>query len=174
MGGGQMPAKIAKTRFARKKPVRDLVITRVFDAPLEMVWRHFTEPELVKRWWGPEGYTAPSVKMDLRVGGESLFCMRSPEGQEIWSKGVYREIVPMERIVTTDSFADEKGNVVTATYYGMSSDFPLELLITMTFKEYGGKTEFTLKHSGMPSGPDLDGARTGWNQSFDKLAEVLK
>ena len=169
-----MPAKTAKTRFAKKVPVRDLVITRVFDAPLEMVWRHFTEPDLVKRWWGPEGYTAPSVRIDLRVGGESLFCMRSPEGQEIWSKGVYREVVPMERIVTTDSFADEKGNVVPATYYGMSSDFPLELLITMTFKEYGGKTEFILKHSGMPSGPDLDGARTGWNQSFDKLDDSLR
>jgi len=169
-----MPAKIAKTRFARKGNVRDLVITRMFDAPPGLVWRHFTNPELVKRWWGPEGYTAPHVSIDLRVGGESLYCMRSPEGRDIWSKGVYKEIIPLKRIVTTDSFADEKGNVVPATYYGMSSDFPLEPLITMTFKEYGGMTEFTLKHSGMPSGPDLDGARTGWNQSFDKLADSLR
>lgn len=152
----------------------ELIITRVFDAPRKIVWKHFTEPELVKRWWGPEGYTAPHIYIDLNPGGEALFCMRSPEGQEIWSKGVYKEIVPMERIVTTDSFADEKGNVVPATYYGMSPDFPLELLITMTFEEHAGKTRFSLKHSGFPPGPDLENAKTGWNQSLDKLAKTLK
>jgi len=153
---------------------RELVITRVFDAPRELVWKNWTDPELVKRWWGPEGFTAPYIKIDLRVGGESLYCMRAPDGKDYWSKGVYLEIVPPERIVSTDSFADDKGNIVPATYYGMSAEFPLELLVTLTLEEYEGKTKFTLKHSGFPAGPDKEDAQTGWNQSLDRLAEVLR
>ena len=153
---------------------RDLVITRVFDAPRELVWKSWTDPELVKRWWGPEGFTAPYIKIDLRVGGQSLYCMRAPDGKDYWSKGVYREIVPPERIVTTDSFADDKGNIVPATFYGMSAEFPLELLVTLTFEEYEGKTKFTLKHSGFPAGPDKEDAQTGWNQSLDRLAKMLE
>jgi uncharacterized protein YndB with AHSA1/START domain len=99
--------------------------------------------------------------------------MRAPDGKDYWSKGVYREIEPLERIVVTDSFADEKGNVVPATYYGMSEDLPLELLVTVTFEERAGKTTLTLRHSGFPPGPDYDGAKAGWNESLDKLAGCL-
>jgi len=88
---------------------RELVITRVFDAPRELVWKAWIDPERVRRWWGPKNFTAPVCKIDLRVGGAYLYCMRSPEGKDYWSRGVYREIVPPERIVCTDSFADEKG-----------------------------------------------------------------
>jgi uncharacterized protein YndB with AHSA1/START domain len=97
--------------------------------------------------------------------------MRSPEGQDIWGIGVYREIVPLERIVCTDSFADEKGNVVPATHYGMSDDIPHEMLITVTFEDLAGKTRMTLRHEGLPAGEMSDGANAGWNESFDKLAE---
>ena len=100
--------------------------------------------------------------------------MRSPEGQDFWSTGVYREIVEPERIVCTDSFADEKGNVVPATYYGMNADFPLECQVTLTFKEHDGKTKMTLSHVGIPKGQMSDLAQAGWNESFDKLAESLK
>src|SRR5512145_956811 len=92
----------------------ELVITRVFDAPRELVWKAWTDPERFKLWWGPESFTAPACEIDLRVGGKYLACMRSPEGQDYWSTGVYRDIVPMKRIVYTDSFADDKGNVVPA------------------------------------------------------------
>jgi uncharacterized protein YndB with AHSA1/START domain len=92
----------------------ELIITRVFDAPRELVWKAWTEPERVKQWWGPRGFTSPFCKIDLRVGGSYLFSMRSPDGQDFWSTGVYREIIPQERIVATGSFADEKGNVVPA------------------------------------------------------------
>src|SRR5688500_6087761 len=91
---------------------QDLVVTRVFDAPREMVWKAWTDAEQMKRWWGPKGFTAPTCTMDLRVGGKYLHCMRSPEGQDFWSTGVYREVTAPERLVMTDSFADEKGNVV--------------------------------------------------------------
>lgn len=101
--------------------------------------------------------------------------MRSPEGQEYWSTGVYREIVPMERIVASDSFADKHGNVVPAAHYGMSADYPLEFLVTVTFEDHNdGKTKLTLRHAGLPAGADRDNAGAGWNESLDKLAESLK
>ena len=152
---------------------QELVITRVFDAPRELVWRAWTEPEQVMRWWGPKGYTSPACEIDLRVGGRYLWCMRSPEGQDLWSTGVYREIVPLERIVCTNSFADENGNVVPASHYGITADLPLELLTTVTFEELDGKTKLTLKHSIPVPVAEQVGAREGWNESFDKLAESL-
>ncbi len=153
---------------------RELVITRIFDAPREIVWKNWTEPERVKLWWGPSGFTAPVCKSDFRVGGVYLNCMRSPLGKDYWSTGVYREIVRPERIVATDSFADEHGHIVPATYYGMNPDYPLELLVTVTFEEVDGRTKLTLVHAGLPAGLDRAGAREGWSQSLDKLAEALK
>jgi uncharacterized protein YndB with AHSA1/START domain len=157
-----------------KPAERALVITRIFNAPREQVWKAWTKPEHMKRWWGPKGFTSPVSKIDLRVGGAYLSCMRSPEGQDFWSTGVYREIVPLERIVCTDSFADEKGSVVPASHYGMEGAFPLEMLITVTFEELDGKTRFTLRHDGIPAGQMSELTEAGWRQSFDKLAEVLK
>lgn len=151
----------------------ELLITRMFDAPRELVWRAWTDPEYFKRWWGPRDYTCPFCEMDLRPGGKYLYCMRSPQGMDYWGTGVFREVVLLERIVFTDSFADEKGNVVPATQYGMSPDFPLEMLVTVTFEDLQGKTKMTLRHSGLPTGPDLDGTQQGWNESFDKLAGHL-
>lgn len=98
--------------------------------------------------------------------------MRSPEGKDYWSTGVYREIVKQEKIVCTDSFADEKGNVVPATHYGMT-DFPLELQVTVTFEKHDGRTKMTLRHVGIPAGM-REMCEQGWNQSFDKLAESLR
>jgi len=173
-----MAEQSAKPAAKSVKP--ELVITRVFDAPRELVWKAWTEPEQVMRWWGPKMFTSPSCKMDFRVGGQYLFCMRSDSGPEawqkgIWSTGVYQEIVPMEKIVWTDCFADEHGNVVPATHYGMQDDFPLEMLVTVTFEDTPGhKTKMTLRHCGLPAGTMQDMAGAGWNESFDKLAESLK
>jgi uncharacterized protein YndB with AHSA1/START domain len=99
--------------------------------------------------------------------------MRSPEGREFWSTGVYREIVEPTHLVYTDSFADEKGNVVPASHYGMEGDWPLELLVTVTFEEVGGKTRMTLRHAGIPAGKMKELCEIGWNESFDKLSEYL-
>lgn len=151
-----------------------IVIERIFDAPRERVWKAWTEPESLMRWWGPKNFTSPACRMDFREGGKYLFCMRSPEGQDFWSTGVYRKIVPLRQIICTDSFADVEGNIVPASYYNMSPDFPLELLVTVTFEEYGGKTKFTLRHEGFPVGEDAGLAQAGWNESLDKLAENLR
>jgi uncharacterized protein YndB with AHSA1/START domain len=150
-----------------------LVITRVFDAPRETVFKAWSEPERAMRWWGPRGFTTPVCKIDFRVGGKFLNCMRAPDGKDYWSTGVYQEIVVPERIVCTDSFSDAEGNVVPASHYGMVGEFPIEMLVTVTFEDQDGKTKMTLRHAGMPAGENRDGANQGWNESFDKLAEYV-
>jgi uncharacterized protein YndB with AHSA1/START domain len=153
---------------------RTLVITREFDAPPDLVWKAWTEPERMMQWWGPRNFTAPVVKLDLRVGGKCLLCMRDAQGKDFWSTGVYQEIVPPQRLVMTDSFADEQGNAVPASYYGFPDDFPLEMRIVVTFEDLGGKTRMTLRHEGMPAGDMENMAGQGWNEQFDKLDELLK
>ena len=150
-------------------------ITRIFDAPRELVWKAWTQPERIMRWWGPKTFTTPVAKIDLRTGGEYLNCMRAPDGKDYWSRGVFREIKRPERLVMTDSFADERGNPVPPSYYGMGDDSPLELLVTVTFEEQDGKTRLTLRHSGIESfsETDVENMEQGWSESFDKLAEAL-
>jgi len=158
------------------------IITRVFDAPRESVWKAWTDPEIVKKWWGPKDFTAPSVDIGFKEGGKYLFCMRgsiTPGGEkkDFWSTGKYLEIVPMEKIVITDSFADEKGNIVSAAHYGMDPDWPIEMQVEVLFEEAKpDKTKFTLRYPdiGKVKEKDLKDMRQGWNQSFDKLAETLK
>lgn len=152
---------------------RVLTITRIFDAPRELVWKAWTDPEHLMRWWGPQYFTSPTCRIDLRVGGSYLFCMRSPDGQDYYSTGVFKRIDPLNELVYTDSFADEHGNVVPGSHYGMGEDFPLEQEVTVTFEDLGDKTKMTLKHAGMPAGEHGEMAEIGWNQSFDKLAESL-
>lgn len=137
------------------------------------MWRAWTEPELYKRWWGPSHFTCPVAHIDLRVGGKYHSCMRSPDGQDFWSAGVYKEITPPERLVYTDSFADAEGNIVPAAYYGMP-DMALEMVVTVTLVEQDGKTLMTLVHDGMPADGQDAGAKEGWSQSFDKLAAVVE
>jgi uncharacterized protein YndB with AHSA1/START domain len=151
----------------------ELIMERVFDAPRDMVWRAWTEPDRMVGWFGPKTYTTPVYRIDLRVGGKYLFCMRPAEGQEVWGTGQYREIVPQERLVMTDSFADEKGNVVPATHYGMMAEYPLEMQVTVTLEDRDGKTAMTLQHSGFPTEEQIEMAKQGWSESFDKLDDLL-
>jgi uncharacterized protein YndB with AHSA1/START domain len=172
--GGKMAARHSSP--AKLSGGEELVITRVFDAPREAVWRAWTDPMHFMRWWGTKGFTSLVCKIDLRVGGKYLACMRSPEGQDYWSMGVYREIVPMEKIVYTDHFgrrfADAKGNVVPASPYGMPGDWPSGMLVTVTFEEDGGKTIMTLRHDGIPT-ETISDCEAGWSGSFDKLVGIL-
>lgn len=151
----------------------ELVITRTFDAPRDLVFRAWTEPEYMARWWGPNGFTTPVCEIDLRPGGAWLFCMRSPEGEEYWCGGIYREIVEPERIVCTDCFTDEEGNPVDPAQYGMPEGVPTEMLLTVTFEEHEGRTKVTMRQSLPESLAREVGAVEGWNQSFDKLADHL-
>jgi uncharacterized protein YndB with AHSA1/START domain len=148
----------------------ELVITRIFDAPRETVWKYWTDSEYAKKWWGPKDFTCPFARIDFRTGGKYLLAMRSKEGQEFWSTGTFKEIVPMEKIVETDSFADKEGNIVPSTHYGMEN-FPLELEITVTFEDLGDKTRMRLTHSGIENIDERMRLEMehGWNESFDKM-----
>lgn len=152
---------------------RELVITRYFDAPRTRVWKAWTEPEQCMRWWGPKNFTTPFCRIDLRPHGAYLNCMHSPEGRDYWSTGIYRVVEAPSLLVCTDNFADENGNVVPASHYGMVGDWSQELLITVTLTEQEGRTRLTLRHTGLPTGEMSDLTEAGWNESFDKLAEFL-
>ncbi|MRS03869.1 SRPBCC domain-containing protein [bacterium] len=153
--------------------VSDLVVTRVFDAPVERVWQAWTDPKHLSLWWGPKDFTAPAIQLDLREGGKYLYCMRGPDGKDYWTTGTFQEIVPLKRLVYTDSFSDEHGNIVPASYYGMEGDFPLEMVVTVLFEELPGKTKMILKHSGMPEDENKEMTGQGWNESFDKMVDSL-
>lgn len=155
-------------------PVQDIVIEREFNAPRDRVWKAWTQPSQIKRWWGPKHFTAPVAKTDVREGGKYLFAMKGPDGKMYWSTGTYKEVARPERLVVTDSFADAKGNVVASAEYGMPG-LPAELLVTTTFEELPGKkTRMVMRHAGFPAGQMADMAKAGWNESFDKLEKSLK
>lgn len=163
--------------------VRNITITRQFNAPLAKVWQAWTDPLECAKWWGPSGFMAPVIKMDLRVGGQYLSCMHGvaqpgSEPADFWSTGEYREIVPMEKLVCTDNFADKDGNKISAAQYGLPSDWPNESLMTVTLKDLGeDKTEMTLLYQGLSSELPADGMYDecvkGWNQSFDKMEKMF-
>src|ERR1700716_1191469 len=98
--------------------IERMVVTRVFDAPRELVWKAWTDPKYVMQWWGPKGFTAPVCQMDFRVGGKFLCCMRTPDGQEFCNAGEYHDIVLHEKIVSSMYFSDSKGNNVEPAHYG--------------------------------------------------------
>jgi uncharacterized protein YndB with AHSA1/START domain len=146
---------------------RVLVITRIFDAPRELVWRAWTDPELAIRWYGPRDYPGTYIEGDLRPGGKWRGCLRgTATGEELWQGGVYREIVPNERLVFTFAW-DEEG------------ERGQEMLVTLTFEDAGedagaGKTRFTLRQEVFASVEERDGHNYGWNSTFDRLQDVLQ
>ena len=163
-----------RSNTTTKETGRALAITRTLDAPRELVWKAWTEPERFMRWWGPKIFTSPRCEIDLRIGGRFLWCMRWPDGRENYTTGEYVEIVPLERLVYTTTFADAEGNAVPASYYGMGDDIAFEMEVTVTFAEQDGNTMMTLTHAGLPAGAISDSARQGWNESLDKLAASLR
>ena len=118
------------------------VISRVFDAPRILVWNSCTRPERMTHWWGPKGSIVRVAKMDFRVGGTYHCCMRFPDGNDIWGKFAYREIVAPEKIVFVNTFSDENGGL---TRHPMVPTWPMEMLSTFTFTEE--KDKFPLTHS---------------------------
>ena len=150
----------------------EIVIRRVFNLPVNKVWRALTEPEEFKKWWGPKGFTCPFSKMEARVGGRYLSCMRGPDGKEYWSTGVVKEFIPEKELVVTDSFSDSEGNKIPASDYGMPGNWPGELLITFELEEADGATKLRLQHEGIPQEMQ-DECVKGWNESFDKLGENI-
>jgi uncharacterized protein YndB with AHSA1/START domain len=118
------------------------VITRIFDAPRELVFKVWTESEHLMHWWGPKGFSISVSKFDIRPGGVFHYCMRSSEGHEMWGKFVYHEIVAPEKLVFVNSFSDTEGNTVRAPF---SQTFPLEIQNILTFTEHEGQTTLSMR-----------------------------
>ena len=155
----------------------DLVVTRIIDATVELVWKAWTDPEQVMRWWGPKDYTSPLCKIDLREGGKYLFCMRAPQeqgGQDSYSGGAYKKIVPMKLLEFTQGLADKDGHKIDPAQIGMPPDFPREIRTEVVFKAIrGDMTELTITEYDWPVGQMYVFSLAGLHQSIDKLAVVL-
>ena len=143
------------------KSAEPLLITRVFDAPCERVWKAWTDYKRLAQWWGPHGFTNPICEIDARHGGAIRIHMRGPDGSVYPMTGVYQEVVEPERLVFTSGALDEHGNVL------------FHVQTTVTFADEGGKTKLTLQASVVTSTPEgapyLKGMDAGWTQSLERL-----
>ena len=157
----------------------NFVISRVFDAPRDLLWKCFTDPEHMKQWWGPKGFTVLVSKMDLRPGGMYHYGMKAPDGTPMWGRMVYREIVPPEKIVFINSFSDEQGGM---TRHPMAPTWPIEMLSVFTFEEQpGGKTRFTVHWSPYNAtdeerktfGAGQASMNQGWSGTLEQLEAYL-
>jgi uncharacterized protein YndB with AHSA1/START domain len=124
----------------------EVSVSRIFDMPRDRVFAAWTRPECLMGWWGLSGNTMTFCTVDLRPGGAFLCRMRSPEGRDVWSGGVYHEVVEAERLVFTAYFGHERSD----RRDGRSDDLALEKLVTVTFADHGGKTKVTLREASPP------------------------
>jgi uncharacterized protein YndB with AHSA1/START domain len=145
---------------------RELVLTRLIDAPREKVFRAWTDPALLKQWFAPLPYTTPVAELDVRPGGGNLIVMRSPEGQDLPNRGVYLEVVKNERLVITDAY----------TNAWEPSEKPF-MTVILTFENEGGKTRYTarVRHWTVADreAHEKMGFHQGWGQCADQLAALV-
>jgi uncharacterized protein YndB with AHSA1/START domain len=153
-------AAISKSLAA--DPGRVLVIERTFEAPRDLIFRCWSEPDRLVRWIGPQGFTTTILTWELRQGGSYRLQMRGPDGQTHWQQGVFVEIVPPERIVRTFCWADAEG----------LSTRP-ETLLTVTFADLGGRTRLTLQQAVFESVTARDAHHGGWSSSLEQFAGYL-
>ncbi|NUM78368.1 SRPBCC domain-containing protein [candidate division KSB1 bacterium] len=175
--GKDFETGLANLKTLAEAGKQDIVLTRIFDAPLEAVWKAWTEPEQVMKWWGPTGFTSPSCKIDFREGGKFIFHMRAPQemnNADFYTAGVYKKIVPAELIEFTQGLSDKDGNKINPTTLGMPADFPEEIPSLLAFKNVDGKTELTAIEYGWTLGEMREMSKLGLEQCLDKLAESLK
>lgn len=158
---------------------RDFVISRVFDAPREMVFRAWTEPQQIEKWFGPKGCSVGLLEFDLRPHGLCHYRIRTPDAGEMYGKWVFREIVPPERMVFVNSFSDEKAGI---TRHPFAADWPLETLTTVTFVEDRGKTTLTLRWRPIRAtgnerkvfANNHPSMQNGWTGTLDQLTAYIR
>lgn len=154
---------------ASNNPDDAVVIERTVDAPIEVVWKMWTEAEHFAAWYGPQGATIPVAEMDVSVGGSRKICMamETPNGpMQMWFVGEYREIVANERLVYTEAMADEDGNVKSPASMGMPAGTPETTEVIVELSVVDGRTRMVMTHVGVPA--DSGGAQ-GWAMALDKL-----
>jgi uncharacterized protein YndB with AHSA1/START domain len=155
---------------------KKIEVTRTFYAPVEMVWEVWTNPELIKRWWGPKHYTSPVAKINFQEGGKSIVSMQAPKemgGQVFYSVWEYVEIIPLKSIEFIQSLSDEEGNKTDPVKLGMPSDFPLDIKTVVTFKEISAnETEMTVTEFA-DFGTISNFAQIGLEQSMEKMIAIF-
>jgi uncharacterized protein YndB with AHSA1/START domain len=155
-------------------PESSVRIERSFDAPAELIWKMWTDPEHFAAWYGPDGATIPVAEMDVRVGGSRLVALevQTPNGaMRMWFTGEFREVVANQRLVYTESMSDENGNVLSPADMGMPAGHPATTEVRVELEEVGGRTKMVMTHAGVPG--DSPGA-AGWGMAFDKLAAKVE
>lgn len=159
-------------------PKQDIVVTRIVDAPVDLVWKAWTDPKYVVRWWGPQFYTAPSAKVDLREGGKFVFAMQAPPeqgGQVSYTGGTYSKVEPQKRLEFVQGLCDEEGNPIDPATIGMPPDFPAEIHTTIEFNAIRpDMTELIITEHGWSPGQMMVYSLAGMHQSMDKLRASLK
>lgn len=149
-----------------------IVIERIFNAPVDLIWQLWTDPEQFKKWYGPNGFTVPVAELEMRVGGKRLVCMQAPDGSmKIWTIGEFIEVRPKERLVYTESPADENGKLVSPTAMGMPEGYPVHSEVTVELEDLGKRTKMVLTHTGIPA---ESGAGEGWEGAFNKLDKHIE
>lgn len=157
-------------------PGREFVISRVLDAPRDLVWKCFTDPEHMKQWWGPKGVKILKSEMDLRVGGTYHYGMQTTDGSVMWGKQVYREITPKDRLVFINSFSDENGGL---SRHPMAPTWPIEMMSIFTFEDQpGNKTKFTVRwwphNASDEERKTFDAGHASMNQGWSGTMEQLE
>lgn len=150
-----------------------VVIDRVVDAPMELVWKMWTVPEHFQAWYGPDGASIPVADMDVRIGGTRTVAMemQTPDGpMRMWFTGEYLEVVDPRLLVYTEAMADPDGNVLSAADAGMPDGHPTMTEVRVQLTDLGGRTGMTLTHVGVPAGSP---GAAGWQMALDKLAAYL-
>jgi uncharacterized protein YndB with AHSA1/START domain len=148
-------------------------ITRVFDAPPELVFSAWTDPAHLSQWYAPHGCTVHFNHIDVRPGGSFHLCIRNPKFHDCWCTGVYKEVSPPVKLVYTLAIADEKGNPVQPAEVGMDPAWPAETTVTVTFTKLQGKTKVTLHQTVSEALAKHTGAHPSWLQMLDRLAAQL-
>jgi uncharacterized protein YndB with AHSA1/START domain len=149
-------------------------MTRVFDAPVEQVWRAWSDPAYVARWWGPVGFTVPVADMDFREGGTSLVCMSAPGIGELYNTWRYQRIVPHERIEFVLNFTDASGTPLDPATVGIPAGVPNEVAHVVAFRPVDEtRTQMTVTEHGYTTDEAVETSRLGLEQVLDKMAAIF-
>lgn len=151
----------------------ELRISRVLNAPRELVFRAWTEPEMLQRWYAPHGCTFHLARMDLQADGGFHQCIRNPDFKDCWIVGTFSEVVPPERIVYSTHFSDESGRPLTPVEVGREPDWPDEVWTTVTFEDLDGRTRVTIHQTVSEAFAKQTGAHPSWLQMLDRLEGAL-
>jgi len=143
-------------------------VEHTLNAPPDRIWQMWNDPEVIKKWWGPTNYSCPIAKNDPRVGGGYFLGMQGPDGKIAYNLGTYTEVVPLKKMVSKLSFADESGNPVPASKYGLPGNWADVVQVTVEFQEADGKTLIKITEEDIPTIMKIF-AKMGWEQQFEKM-----